>query len=66
MPTDGKDPETDGEAVKFVAALDAIAVRCGKLPVLDRQSADDALGYGSDGVPAAGAAATRMDDTPRS
>lgn len=31
--------------------LDEIALRCARLPVLDRRSPDDILGYDDDGLP---------------
>ena len=33
------------------AALDEIAERCARLPVVDDRSADDILGYGENGLP---------------
>ncbi|MCK9248390.1 MAG: type II toxin-antitoxin system VapB family antitoxin [Solirubrobacteraceae bacterium] len=35
----------------LAAELDAIAERSGALPVLDRRTADDILGYDDDGLP---------------
>jgi antitoxin VapB len=36
---------------RLVDELDQIAERCARLPVLDRRSADEILGYDEDGVP---------------
>lgn len=35
----------------LAAELDAIAERSGRLPLIDRRTADEILGYGADGAP---------------
>lgn len=40
----------DAETEKLADELDRIALRCARLPVRDRRSGDDILGYDEDGL----------------
>lgn len=53
MPLSSKDPETGCPGGRDLSAeLDAIALRCAALPVLDERPEEEILGYDERGLPA--------------